>query len=119
MTSMSAADDWKAEARLLRERGMKYREIAYICGKTVHQVHWVFVSPERRAKRQTSKAEQRRREQRPARKPNAHEDNSFTSPHTYRKPRRIIVDNPIAVCRRFAAGEIDRAELSRQLRGEL
>ena len=97
---------WRARALQMKAAGASAIEIAAAVGKTRFQIHWLLMSPEQH--------EHRRRRRRGE---TVVGDKAFVKQHGRRVSKKVAVDT-MSVARRFAAGEIDRAQLSRELRGE-
>ena len=103
--------DWKEVARAMRDNGLKQREIAEQLGRNLETVRRALMTEERR--------EQIRDELRGGLRVDPHmmSDAEFYRPHVPRLIRKLPGD-PLLAARRFAAGEIDRSQLSQALRGE-
>lgn len=104
---------WHDEARRLRAGGMTVSDIARELGETRGAVRYFFYILEE-GSREKELERNRTREKRRVRSPSGGYERSFVKSH---KPRIIkkLPGDPREIARRFAANEIDRSELSRQL----
>lgn len=92
---------WHAEAQRLRKLGMPLKEIAATLGKSYDATRNACSLFKVNGVRHASVR---------------HTDGSLTKPH---KPRAIPPKiDPMPACVRYVAGEIDRAQLVRELRGQ-
>lgn len=95
------SDEWIEQARRMREQKVTYDTIAKQLGVSVWKIRWALLPDPRK--------DQRRQQINDRRK-------GFIVRNSTTHSTGARIDT-MAICRRFAAGEIDRAELSRQLRG--
>jgi len=118
---MSHTPAWWAEAQALWP-AMDAGAIAHRLGKTRHAVRWAIdLNGCRTGRRSNAELQTTSTYQTKFGRPRNHVKTEccFIAPHQPRQVRRIIPSNDavMAAARAFAAGEIDRAELARRLRG--
>jgi hypothetical protein len=108
---------WHDYARIMREQGHTLDQIASTCGASRHAIYTFFLTPEKRAEQRENDKLRRR-----AMRGTDCEGEALKRTLRGVAPRPKLPPAPRpdvdawAECRRFAAGEIDRDELSRRLR---
>ncbi|MBX9760661.1 MAG: hypothetical protein K2Y29_17915 [Beijerinckiaceae bacterium] len=101
---MNNSPEWHAEVKELRAGGMHPVEIARTVGKSITAVRWVL---DENGEREATRERVRRGRNKVVGK--------VRQVAARKSPARI---DTLALARLFAAGQIDRSELSRRLRGE-
>ena len=106
---------WHDEARRLRAEGKSVSAIARELGKAPGSVSYVFCDREKEQERGRDRDRKRAVRKDAGGRHHGYE-RSYVKPH---KPRIIkkLPGDPREIALRFAANEIDRSELSRQLWG--